>query len=275
MQQKAFGKDGPLVAVIGQGTWPLPDRDALRLGISLGMTHIDTAEMYGEGRSEEIVGEAIRGTPREKLFIVTKVLPHNAHAKGVRRSCERSLKRLGLDFVDCYLLHWRGDVPIEETMAAFERLVDDGLTRSIGVSNFDPWDLNEAAGALATRRLACDQVLYNLAERTVEDHELPWAQTYDCAIVAYTPFGRPPLDTKKKKYGLLGGIAKRHGTSAAAVALAFLTRDRHVFAIPKASRPEHVKANAQAGELELDNEELRAIDAAFPKRRRSGELPSN
>jgi len=263
------------VPIIGQGTWPLPNRDALRLGIALGMTHIDTAEMYGEGRSEEIVGEAICGTAREKLFIVTKVLPHNAHAKGVKRSCERSLKRLGVDHVDCYLLHWRGETLIEETMAAFERLVDEGKARSIGVSNFDPWDLNEASNALSTRRLACDQVLYNLEERTIEDHELPWARDHACAVVAYTPLGRPPLDAKKKKYAPLVDIAKRHNVSPQAVALAFLVRDPQLFAIPKASRPEHVQANARAGELELSAEEIRIIGDAFPKRTREGELPTN
>lgn len=239
------------------------------------MTHIDTAEMYGDGRAEEIVAEAIRGTPREKSFIVTKVLPQNADARGVARACERSLKRLGTPYVDCYLLHWRGDVPLEETMGALELLVDQGKARSIGVSNFDPWDLREATAALRNRRVACNQVLYNLDERTVEDHELPWAREYGCAIVAYTPLGRPPLDPRKRRYSILADIGKRHGASAHAVALAFLLRDPLVFVIPKASRPEHVEANAAASDLELAREEIEAIDAAFPKPHRRGPLPTN
>src|SRR5580704_3855705 len=197
-ESKPFGQGGPLVSRIGQGTWPVPDPTALRRGIELGLTHIDTAEMYGAGRSEELVAKAIRGIAREKLFIVSKVLPQNAHARGVTLACDRSLRRLGLDYLDCYLLHWRGATPIEETMGALERLVDDGKIRSLGVSNFDPWDLREAAQSLRTHRLACDQVLYNLDERTPEDHEMPWAREYGCAIVAYTPLGQPALDARSE-----------------------------------------------------------------------------
>ena len=275
MKKKPFGKAGPLVPVIGQGTWPTTDGEALRLGISLGMTHIDTAEMYGAGRSEEVVGEAIRDVPRDQLFIVTKVLPQNAHAKGVARSCERSLRRLRTDYVDCYLVHWRGEVPIKETMGALEALVGAGKARSIGVSNFDPWDLREASEALKTERIACDQVLYNLDERTVEDHELSWVREYGCALVAYTPLGDRTIDPRKKKYAPLVEIARARGVSPQAVALAFLTRDPRVFAIPKASRPEHVAQNAIAGDIELRDDEIAAIDAAFPKPERSGPLPVN
>jgi len=275
VKTKPFGKDGPLVPVIGQGTWPIPDEDALRFGISLGMTHIDTAEMYGDGRSEEIVGKAIRGTPRDRLFIVSKVLPSNATRKGVPQACERSLRRIGTDYLDCYLLHWRGVVPIEETMAALEALVDEGKARSIGVSNLDPWDLREASAAMREHRIACDQVLYNLGQRTIEDHELPWAREHGCAIVAYTPLGQPTLDASRPKNRVLVEIAERHAVTAAAVALAFLVRDPPAFAIPKASRREHVEANAQAGDVRLDADEIAAIDAAFPKRRRTGALPTN
>jgi diketogulonate reductase-like aldo/keto reductase len=272
---RPFGSGGPLVSVIGQGTWPLPDRDALRRGIALGLTHIDTAEMYGDGRSEEIVGEAIAGVPREKLFLVSKVLPQNADAKGVARACEQSLRRMRTDYLDCYLLHWRGSVPIEETMAALERLVDAGKARSLGVSNLDPWDLREAGAALRTHRITCDQVLYNLEERTIEEHELPWARENGAAIVAYTPLGRPTIDAKKKRYASIAQIAERRGVSVQAVALAFLIRDERVFAIPKASRIEHVEANAAAATLTLDDDEIAAIEAAHPRRRRVGALPTN
>jgi diketogulonate reductase-like aldo/keto reductase len=273
--RRPFGAGGPLVSVIGQGTWPLPDRDALRRGIELGLTHIDTAEMYGDGRSEEIVGEAIAGVPRAGLFLVSKVLPQNADTRGVVRACERSLHRMRTDYLDCYLLHWRGSVPIEETMAALEQLVAAGKVRSLGVSNLDPWDLREAAAALRSHAITCDQVLYNLEQRTIEDHELPWARENGAAIVAYTPLGKPTIDAKKKRYAPIAQIADKHGVTAQAVALAFLTRDERVFAIPKASRIEHVEANAAAAGLILDEDEIAAIDAAHPKRRRVGALPTN
>jgi diketogulonate reductase-like aldo/keto reductase len=275
MFQKPFGTGGRQVAAIGQGTWPVPDLEALRNGISLGLTHIDTAEMYGDGESEEIVGKAMAGVPRESLFVVTKVLPRNASAKGVARACERSLRRLRTEYVDCYLIHWRGDVPIEETMGALERLIEDGKTRAIGVSNFDTWDLREASAALSSRRIACDQVLYNLLERTVEDHEVPWAREYGCAIVAYTPLGQPAIDASSKGYRVLAEIGRAHGVTAHAVALAFLILDPIVFAIPKASKIEHVEANARAGGLELTRDEIDAIEGAFPKRKRVGPLPTN
>jgi diketogulonate reductase-like aldo/keto reductase len=231
--------------------------------------------MYGAGRSEELVGQAIRGVERETLFLVSKVLPQNAHAKGVAQACERSLRRLGTDYLDCYLLHWRGGVPIAETMAALERLVRDGKIRSLGVSNFDPWDLREAAGVLSARRIACDQVLYNLDERTIEDHELPWAREYGCAVVAYTPLGKPALDPHDKKYDAITEIARRRGVTPHTVVLRYLTRDPLVFAIPKAARLAHVEANASALRLELDSVEIAAISAAHPNRERIGPLPSN
>ena len=261
-----------MVSVVGQGTWPVPDRDALRYGISLGMTHIDTAEMYGDGESERIVGRAIAGVAREDLFLVTKVLPRNADASGVRDACERSLRRLGTEYVDCYLLHWRGEVPIEETMGALEELVDAGKARFAGVSNFDPWDLREASACMKRHRIACDQVLYNLRERTVEDHELPWAKEHGAALVAYTPLGQPRIGARDRA---LAGIAKAHGVSVAAVALAFLIRDDAVFAIPKASTRSHVEQNAKAAEVRLTPDDIAAIEAAYPKRQRKGPLPTN
>jgi diketogulonate reductase-like aldo/keto reductase len=260
------------VPVVGQGSWPMPDRDALRRGIELGMTHIDTAEMYGDGRSEEVVGEAIAPYPRESLFIVSKVLPSNGTASGVARACERSLRRLKTEYLDCYLIHWRGDTDLAETMGALERLVEAGKIRSLGVSNFDPWDLREAAAALRAEPIACNQVLYNLGERTPEHHELPWAHGNESAFVAYTPLARP---RSRRGDEVLAEIARRHAVTAEAVALAFLLRDPLAFVIPKANALAHVEANAAAGDLELDPAELAEIDAAFPARERVGALPMN
>lgn len=273
MIRRPFGANGPLVPVVGQGTWPTADVRALRRGIELGLTHIDTAEMYGSGRAEEIVGEAIRGLPRDELFIVSKVLPDHADEQGVVRACEASLQRLRLEYLDCYLLHWRGDVPIESTMAGLERLVDDGKIRALGVSNLDPWDLRAAVHGLRRHRIACNQVLYNLGERTVEDHELPWAHDYGCALVAYTPLGE--LEASSPRDNVLSEIAQSRGVTVHAIALAFLLRDPSVFVIPKANRIDHVEANAKAGDLVLDDDEIAAIDAAFPKRKRAGALPMN
>ncbi|HET9341871.1 MAG TPA: aldo/keto reductase [Candidatus Eremiobacteraceae bacterium] len=275
MREKPFGKRGPRVPVIGQGTWPVPVAKALRRGIDLGMTHIDTAEMYGDGESERIVGEAIRGVRRSRLFIVTKVLPSHADRRGVALSCAASLRRLGTDYVDCLLIHWRGDTPIEETMGALEEQVDAGNARSIGVSNFDPWDLREATLNLTKQRIACDQVMYNLGERTPEEHELPWCRANGAALVAYTPLGLPTLDARTRGGRILSAIGRKHRASAHSVALAFLVRQPNVFAIPKASQIDHVIANAKAGDLRLSAEEVAAIDAAFPRRKRVGPLPTN
>jgi diketogulonate reductase-like aldo/keto reductase len=260
------------VSIVGQGTWPVPNRDALRRGIDLGMTHVDTAEMYGDGRSEEVVGEAIAPYPRESLFIVSKVLPSNGTSRGVARACERSLRRLKTDYLDCYLLHWRGEVDLAETMGALEALVDAGKIRSLGVSNLDPWDLREAASALRRARIACNQVLYNLGERTPEAHEFPWARENASAFVAYTPLARPSSPAGER---VLGEIAARRGVTPEAVVLAFLTRDPLAFVIPKANSLAHVEANAAAGDLVLDAGEIAEIDAAYPARERSGALPTN
>jgi len=272
MRRKVFGTTGVEVPAIGQGSWPVPDRDALRRGIELGMTHIDTAEMYGDGRSEEIVGEAIAPYPREALFVVSKVLPSNATRFGAARACDRSLRRLRCDYLDCYLLHWRGDVDLTETMRGLEALVRAGKIRSLGVSNFDPWDLREAAAALEREPIACNQVLYNLGERTPEAAELPWARANSSAFVAYTPLARPKNAAGER---VLAQIAGRHGVTPEAVALAFLVRDPLSFAIPKARGLEHVEANAAAGDLSLGPDEIAAIDAAYPARKRSGALPMN
>ena len=272
---RTFGSTGKAVARIGQGTWNVAERGdaageakrALLHGIELGMTHIDTAEMYGDGRAEELIGEAIREGKirREQLFIVSKVLPSNASYEGTLRACERSLKRLGSDYLDCYLLHWRGSQPLSDTMRALEKLVDDGKTKALGVSNFDVEDLEEASAALQRHPLACNQVLYHLKERGIEHRVLPWCKKNNVAITAYTPFGRGLPGTNTPQGRVLAEVAAKHRTGAHAVTLAFLTRDDDVFTIPKASSGKHVDENAAAGDLQLDHQDIAAIERAFPR----------
>lgn len=238
---------------------------AIRRGIDLGMTHLDTAEMYGSGRVEEILGEAIAGIPRERLFITSKVLPENATFEGTIAACERSLQRMKLEYLDLYLLHWPGGHPLRDTMRALETLAHSGKTRFIGISNFDTEPMLEAASYLKTVQLACNQVLYHLRERGIERRLLPAAREMNVAIVGYTPFGRGRFPrAEAKPDGVLGRIAKKHGATPRAVILAFLTRAPEAFTIPKASSVEHVEENALAGDLQLDADDVRAIDAAFP-----------
>lgn len=281
MTERPFGTGFPPVPIIGQGTWNVPLRGAardeairaLRAGIDLGMVHIDTAEMYGDGGAETLVGEAIAGLPRERLFLVSKVLPSNASYAGTREAAHASMKRMGVDYLDCYLLHWRGSVPLRETMRALEKLVADGDIRALGVSNFDVEDLREAQGLLERERIACNQVLYHLGERSVEAHELPYCRANGIALVAYTPFGRGDWQ-RGNGVKELERIAAAHGVSAHAVILAFLTRDDLTFAIPKAAKPAHVAANAAGGTFRLTPDEVAAIDRAFPARGRRGGLPT-
>jgi diketogulonate reductase-like aldo/keto reductase len=281
MISRPFGLTGRDVPVIGQGTWNTPTRGesaeeakrALRRGVELGMVHIDTAEMYGDGASERLIGEAIRGLPREQLFLVSKVLPSNASYEGTIRACEASLKRMRVDYLDGYLLHWRGSVPLGETMRALERLVDDGKIRALGVSNFEVADLEEARVALERAPIACNQVLYHLNERTVEEHEFPYCREHGIAIVGYTPFGRGDW-TDRPGAHVLEEVARKHGATARQVVLAFLTRDPIAFTIPKASTVAHVEENAGAGALRLGDDDVAAIDRAFPTRRRRGGLPT-
>lgn len=281
MIERPFGPTGRDVPVIGQGTWNTPTRGeraeeakrALRRGIELGMTHIDTAEMYGDGASERLIGEAIRGLRREELFIVSKVLPSNASYDGTIRACERSLQHLQTDYLDAYLLHWRGSYPLEDTMGAMEQLVADGKIRALGVSNFEVADLEEAQAALTREKIACNQVLYHLAERTVEEHELPYCREHGIAVTAYTPFGRGEWEHAKGAH-VVREIAQAHGATPHQIILAFLTRDDAVFAIPKAASVAHVEENAGAGDLRLSADEIARIDAAFPRKRRRGGIPT-
>jgi diketogulonate reductase-like aldo/keto reductase len=277
MRSRPFGPGGPQVPVIGQGTWYIDRGDrqgaiaALRRGIDLGMTHIDTAEMYGD--AEPVIAEAIAGR-RDDIFLVSKVLPSNASRHGTITACERSLKRLNTDRLDCYLLHWRGSYALSETVAAFEQLVDAGKIRCWGVSNFDAGDLDEMLAVAGEGKIACNQVLYHLKERAIEHAVVPWCKQHAVAVVAYSPFGHDDFPQPDSKGGeVLHRIAQAHGASPRQIALAFLTRNPELFAIPKASNPAHAADNAAAGELVLNSDELAALDKAFPLGTRPRGLP--
>jgi len=265
--------------VIGQGTWYIESGNraaavaALRLGLDLGMTHIDTAEMYGSGAAEALVGEAIAGR-REEVFLVSKVLPHNASRRGTVEACERSLKHLRTDRLDCYLLHWPGPHPLEDTFAAFEQLVQSGKIRSWGVSNFDVDDLEEAVEAGAGRRPACNQVLYHLGERAIEHAVIPACEDRSIAVVGYSPFGHGDFPDSGSRSGrVLEEIAEAHQATPRQVALRFLLRSPGSFVIPKASSSDHVRENAGAGDLRLTLDDMARIDAAFPRGPRPRSLP--
>jgi diketogulonate reductase-like aldo/keto reductase len=279
MQRRRFGSTNYHVSVIGQGTWYIEEAGrhsavaALRRGLELGMNHIDTAEMYGHGEAETFVAEAIAG-PRKEAFVVTKVLPQNATRAGTLAACERSLSRLRTDYIDCYLLHWRGPHPLEETVAAFETLERDGKILSWGVSNFDVLDLEDLRAADKDVMCACNQVLYSLQERAIEHAVLPWCEKYGVAVTAYSPFGHgnfPGLRTPEGR--LLADIAGAHRATPRQVALSFLTRRPSVFAIPKASIPQHTEENAGAGVLQLSDEEIDRIDRMFPRGPKPDRLP--
>ncbi len=277
MKSHPFGATGASVSVIGQGTWYIDSGDrrsavaALHRGIELGMTHIDTAEMYGD--AELVIAEAIAGR-RDQLFLVSKVLPSNASRKGTMTACERSLKRLKTDYLDCYLLHWRGSYPLADTVAAFDELVRAGKIRSWGVSNFDEDDLAELLDVAGDGKIACNQVLYHLKERAIEHAVIPWCERHGVAVVAYSPFGHDDFPTPRSRAGeVLQRIADAHGATPRQVALALLTRKTTVFAIPKASSAEHAAENAAAGNLVLSEAEIAALDQAFPRGAKPRSLP--
>jgi diketogulonate reductase-like aldo/keto reductase len=277
VKHKNFGQNGPLVPAIGQGTWYIDRGDrrravaALRRGIDLGMTHIDTAEMYGE--AEPVVAEAIAGR-RDDVFLVSKVLPSNASRRGTITACERSLQRLKTDRLDCYLLHWRGSYRLAETVAAFDELVGAGKIKSWGVSNFDTDDLNELLAVAGKAKIACNQVLYHLQERAIEHAVIPWCAQHGVAVVAYSPFGHNDFPPPHSKAGeVLQKVADAHDASPRQVALGFLTREPSVFAIPKASTAEHAADNAAAGALVLGEDEIAALDQAFPRGPKPRGLP--
>jgi len=277
MKSRPFGSSKHAVSVIGQGTWYIDRGDrkdaiaALRRGVDLGMTHIDTAEMYGD--AELVIAEAIAGR-RDDIFLVSKVLPSNASRRGTITACERSLARLNTDRLDCYLLHWRGSYPLDETVAAFEELASAGKIRSWGVSNFDTDDLNELLAVAGKGKIACNQVLYHLQERAIEHAVIPWCAQYGVAVVAYSPFGHNDFPSPRSKAGqALQTIADAHGASSRQVALSFLTRQASVFAIPKASNEEHAADNAAAANLTLSENEIAALDKAFPRGPKPRGLP--
>jgi diketogulonate reductase-like aldo/keto reductase len=279
METRRFGPTPFDVPVIGQGTWYIDTAQhatviaALRLGLDLGMTHIDTAEMYGSGAAETLVGKAIAGR-RDEVFLVSKVLPQNASRRGTIAACDRSLARLNTDRLDCYLLHWRGEYPLEETVGAFGELEDAGKILSWGVSNFDQSDLEEVVTVADDDGPVCNQVLYHLQERAIEHDVLPWCEKNGVALVGYSPFGHgefPGPDTRGGK--VLREIADAHGATPRQVALRFLVRRPALFTIPKASNPEHTRENAAAGDLQLSAAELARIDEAFPRGPRPRSLP--
>jgi diketogulonate reductase-like aldo/keto reductase len=262
------------VSIIGQGTWYIEEGEpasaiaALHRGLDLGMNHIDTAEMYGAGAAEQLVGHAIAGR-RDEIFLVSKVMPQNASRLGTKIACERSLTHLKTDRLDCYLLHWRGPHPLEDTFAAFESLREQGKILSYGVSNFDAPDLEEARKIAGGSSLVCDQVLYHLQERAIEHAVLPWCEQHRLAVTAYSPFGHGDFPAKQTPGGrLLAEIAQAHDATARQIALAFLTRLPSVFAIPKGSSVEHVDENAGASDIQLSQAEIARNDAAFPRGRR-------
>lgn len=279
MRYNSFGPTGRQVSVIGMGTWHLDEADrasaiaTLRRGLDLGINHIDTAEMYGSGVAEQMVGEAIVGR-REEVFLVSKVLPYNASRSGTRLACERSLARMRTDRLDCYLLHWRGQHPLAETIAAFEALRHEGKILSWGVSNFDSDDLEEALSIAGAGRSACNQVLYNLPERRIEHRVLPWCEQHSVALTGYTPFAQSRFPGPHTAGGrVLAEIANARNATPRQVALAFLVRRPSLFAIPKASTLQHVEDNAGAGDLVLSEAEIALIDAAFARGARAAGLP--
>jgi diketogulonate reductase-like aldo/keto reductase len=262
---------GEEMAALGQGTWYLGDDPrrradevaALRLGLDLGMTVVDTAEMYGDGASEELVGEAISGC-RDEVFLVDKVLPHHATRGGTVRACQESLRRLRTDRIDLYLLHWRGRVPLAETLAGFADLVDSGAIRYWGVSNLDRDDMEQLYGLPGGDAAATDQVLYNLTRRGPEYDLLPWCAEHRVPVMAYSPIEQGRLLAESG----LTEVARQHGVTPAQVALAWVLRREGTIAIPKAGDPEHARENAAARDLTLTADDLDVLDAAFPPPRR-------
>jgi diketogulonate reductase-like aldo/keto reductase len=258
---------GETVPILGQGTWFMGDKPrqrkdeiaSLQLGIDLGMTLIDTAEMYGDGAAEELVGEAIAGR-RDEVFLVSKVLPNNATRRGTIAACERSLERLGTDWLDLYLLHWRGGTPLAETLAAFDELVRTGKVRHWGVSNFDGGDMKELVRLRGGSSAATNQVLYNLTRRGIEYDLLPWCREHGVPVMAYSPIEQGRL----LGHRALREVAEQHAATPAQVSLAWVLRQERVIAIPKAGTKAHVRENRGALDIALTAEDIKALDRSFP-----------
>ena len=268
--------DGREVAQLGQGTWMIGEnrrttRDeetALALGIDLGLSLIDTAEMYGDGKSEELIGRVIKGR-RNDVFLVSKVYPHNASTKGVPAACDRSLRRLGVEKIDLYLLHWRGGTPLAETVAALESLRAAGKIGAWGVSNFDAGDMAELASVPNGQKCATNQVLYHPQNRGIEFDLIADAARNGTTIMAYSPFGHSGAPLRSPA---LAAVAQRHAATPAQIALAWAMRHPHVMVIPKAGNPAHVRENAAAAAIDLSADDLAAIDAAHPPPQRKQSL---
>jgi diketogulonate reductase-like aldo/keto reductase len=258
---------GQTIPALGMGTWQMGESSdqrqrevaSLRHGIDLGMTLIDTAEMYGEGGAEEVVGEAIAPN-RSSVFLVSKVYPHNATRQGTIAACDRSLKRLKTDYLDLYLLHWRGSVPLSETLDALHTLKQAGKIRAYGVSNFDPDDMETAIALKHGDEIATNQVLYNLMRRGVEWDLLPWSRQHNIPIMAYSPVEQGRL----LKHRVLQALAQQHGVTTAQIAIAWLLHQQQVIVIPKSSTIAHIEQNYAALNLQLSAEDLANLDAAFP-----------
>lgn len=272
--------DGTSVPALGQGTWymgeGLQDKDeevnALKLGIELGMTLIDTAEMYGEGGAELVVGEAIKGI-RDKVFLVSKVYPHNSGLRNIATACENSLKRLGTDHLDLYLLHWRGGVPLDETIEGMERLCREGKILRWGVSNFDTEDMEELWNYTKGENCITNQVLYHLGSRGIEFDLLPWQRERNMPLMAYCPIAKGGILRRQLLNDpIVNEIAKEHNVKPLQIILAWSIRSRDVIAIPKAVQREHVIENAKAGSIILSEEDLNRLEGAFPKPRRKMSL---
>jgi diketogulonate reductase-like aldo/keto reductase len=272
-----FGPTGVQVPKVGLGTWYLEQSDAktaiaaVQAAVELGLTHVDTAELYGSGKAESLVGQALEGR-RDGVFLVSKIIPSNASRAGTIKHCEQTLKRLRTDHLDCYLLHWPGSYPLEETIAGLEDLVKAGKTRAWGVSNFDEDELASALEIAGPGRIACNQVLYHLEERGIEHAVLPWCEENGVAVVGYTPYGQHRQYPPKGAAGaVLTQIAERLSATARQVALAFLTRRPDLFAIPKSTHLDHLRENAGGAEVVLSPADVAAIERAFPiGRRRRG-----
>ncbi|MDD3921204.1 MAG: aldo/keto reductase [Eubacteriales bacterium] len=274
MQQ--VSANGLLLPVLGQGSWELGEdaavedtqAQALRRRLALGMTLIDTAEMYGDGRSEAFIGRALKGVPRESYQLCTKVFPHHAGEQDIFRCCDASLSRLQTEYIDLYLLHWRGSVPLEETVACMERLAAQGKILRWGVSNFDVADMEDLMRVQGGERCAVDQVLYNLGSRGVEYDLLPWLNAHQMAMMAYCPLAQGGTLTRMHKHFsrdfILAQMAAKYECTVMQLMLAFVLKQPHVIAIPKAARQSHVESNAAALSLSISKEDWAAIDKAFP-----------
>ncbi|HBW12716.1 MAG TPA: aldo/keto reductase [Proteiniclasticum sp.] len=278
MKQHIKLKDGTSMPRLGQGTWNMGEDpkhqkeeiEALQEGIRLGMTLIDTAEMYGEGRSEKLVGEAIKTFPREDLFLVSKVYPHNAGRKNIFTSLKRSLERLDTPYLDLYLLHWRGSVPLSETIACMEEMKKEGLIKNWGVSNFDTDDMQELLSCPSGDQCSVNQVLYHLGSRGIEYDLLPYLKEENIALMAYCPLGHDKNKRRRiTEHPVVREVAKKHSITPLQLMLSFTLVEDSICSIPKASSLPHVKENAESLHLTLTEEDLLRLNEAFPAPRKS------